>query len=537
MSNPFLERLYHRLPRIYRNADKDQKEQLKRYLDILVSGGFKPVYEETKGILSLIDFDNVPAKYLPHLASALGFEFPYDLDEQTQRTYIKNAVISYRIKGTEKALLFMIRELTRFKVDLKINEDERTLSVQLEVDPDRQDIDKMKEKVQFLVKEYAPPFGVMEIVNSFIWDEVFYKEMYDQLLETYMVSYSAYEPKDFLILNYDRGSILNSRSYNISNFDQYARYEVEYNYNDTLSQTKEDDLRIAKDDSFGKGQHTAVYPRLRESIYNKVWDSENELIHIMDKGRTSLIDDTAIVLNRLSYGLNDLNTRLSDVNVLDFNDQAYTNPQVDYSSFVDEISMEHKEIHTPNFTYHNYLFNVSFIHNDIFKQNFSYLEDTVRVNIFNKDDATITKAEMDYILNDVIRLAVEKETSHQQTTEWTSIIVAKNLLHTDDLIKTFEYMDNSHVTIFTDLKRDYNFVLVSSSTTGDANYQLVGQVEQLVRKSIEDTLNYDIIETGKIGTNYTETKSIRTEEYNGADDIQDEFTDKITYVNTTNTQS
>lgn len=535
-SNELLERLYYNLPRSFRNADVDTKHQLKRYLDILVSGGFQPLHEETKGLLTLIDIDKVPAKYLPHLASDLGFAFPYDLDEQTQRTYIKNAVISYRMKGTRKALEFMIRELTKFKVTLDIDENERNLSINLEVDPDRQDIDKMYEKIMFLVEEYAPPFGEAQITNAFVWEELvaeYIRDNFkDELLETFMVSYSAYEPLGFLILNHDRGAVLNSLDYNISNFDQYGSNRVSYEMDTYINQPKEDDLRTEKLDDFGEGTHTVVYPRTRESVYTyKKWDREEEIINIHDKGVTSLIDDTAIVLNRLTYGLNALDQQLTNVNVLDFNDQAYTFPEVDYASFVDRISMKHTDIYTQNFKYSNHLFRITFTHHDLFKHNISYLEDTVQISVYNEIDGTLTKEHMDYIINDFIRVNVEAEEFINQFEDVASVLVAKSLLHADELtrvIKDSGY-DVSNVKIITDLKRDYNFILVGTPT-GDPNALLLGQIEQLVRNSIADTHNYDIIETGKIGTKYNETKSMRTEEYRGSQDMSDDFTDIIHYV-------
>jgi phage tail-like protein len=177
--NELLERVYHLLPRAYRYADIDTKYQLKRYLEVLVSGGILPVYDETKGLMTLIDFDKVPAKFLPDLASALGFEFPYDLDEQTQRTFIKNAVISYKIKGTEKALLFMIRELTRFKTWLEVDKETRHIDIYLEVDMERQGFDRITEKAEFLLKEYAPPVKSYQIINIFLWFEEFFANFKD----------------------------------------------------------------------------------------------------------------------------------------------------------------------------------------------------------------------------------------------------------------------------------------------------------------------------------------------------------------------
>lgn len=471
MSNSLLERLYYNLPKNFRNADVKERYQLKRYLDILVSGGIVPLHEETKALLTLIDIDKIPAKFLPHLASDLGFAFPYDLDEATQRTYIKNAVISYRMKGTKKALLFMIRELTKFTVTLDVNEDERTLAVKLEVDPDRQDLEKMYAKVKFLVEEYAPPFGEIRLTNSFMWDEIMdsaiRNRMYDELLETFMVSYSAYEPINFLILNHDRGAILNSHEYNISSFDQYARHEVRYEYDTYVQQAKEDNLWTPKDDTFGEGTHTTVYPPMLESVFFKVWDKETTIAYIKDGGVSSVLSDHTIVLNRMDYGLNSTNILLTNVEVLDFNEENY--PSRNTLGLVYDMDL------------------------------LSYIK------------------------------AVDEE-SHQVTTDMELVAITKAVDEAELKRVIQESNSTSKVQIITSLSRDFNFVLVQSAT-GDPDQQLLGQIEQLARRSMmEDSINYDIIETGKIGSKYNETKSLRSEEYGGADKMTDDFTDKITYV-------
>jgi phage tail-like protein len=166
-----LERIYAELPRMYRNMDINQKYQLKRYIEVLVSGGLYPVYAETQGLLNLNDFDRIPKQYLPHLASVLGFKFPYDLDEQTQRTYIKMAVAGYKKKGTLGALTFMIRELTRFKTTVDVFNDTRQIDITLDVDMNRQDFNRVVDKVNFLVTEYAPPYQQLNIINRFVWNE------------------------------------------------------------------------------------------------------------------------------------------------------------------------------------------------------------------------------------------------------------------------------------------------------------------------------------------------------------------------------
>lgn len=183
-----LERIYNELPRIYRYADRDNRHQLKRFLEILVRGGLYPTYRDTRRILELFDVDKVPAEFLPELASTLGFEFPYALDEQIQRTYIRNAVTSYRVKGTRMGLVYMIRELTRFKTEIELDNENRHIDVFLEVDEGRQDYQRLLEIVDFLLHEYAPPVKSYNIVNKFVWFEEFVGRFLD-LYESTTVSF------------------------------------------------------------------------------------------------------------------------------------------------------------------------------------------------------------------------------------------------------------------------------------------------------------------------------------------------------------
>lgn len=170
-----LEQLYNRLPRAYRYYDyKYNAEQLKRFLQALVEGGIYPVYKETRDILNLIDYDRIPAEYLPYLAGILGFTFPYDLDEQTQRTYIKNAVRFYRAKGTRDMLLFMIRELTGFRTTVELDKENKEINVLLEIeDTELRDTQRFLERIKFIVEEYTVPVRAINVTALMVLTEFF----------------------------------------------------------------------------------------------------------------------------------------------------------------------------------------------------------------------------------------------------------------------------------------------------------------------------------------------------------------------------
>lgn len=282
MDKSLLERVYNNLPKSFRNADVGQRQQLKRYLDIIVSGGFSPLREETKGILNLIDFDKISAEYLPHLASDLGFRFPYDLDEQTQRIYIKNAVTSYRMKGTKKALLFMLRELTKFKVTVSVNEDDKVLTVTMEVDLDRQDIEFLQGKTRFIIDEYAPPYGHLSLINIFMWEELFSnRDMSETENLAKVRSFDSHDSQSALYFNNKSFATLNSLNYNLSSFQQYNRNAISYDYKDVLVPVDEEvQLDIRDTDLLTppvrvKTQNTILFARSQISYvnYSKMLDN------------------------------------------------------------------------------------------------------------------------------------------------------------------------------------------------------------------------------------------------------------------------
>lgn len=105
------EYLYNILPPIYRKADLDTDETLRRYLDALgISVG--NVLDDTVNLLELIDVEKIPTRLLPYYGRMFGFEYDDSVPEDFQRKYLANIVDIFKRKGTKAVIRFTARELT-----------------------------------------------------------------------------------------------------------------------------------------------------------------------------------------------------------------------------------------------------------------------------------------------------------------------------------------------------------------------------------------------------------------------------------------
>lgn len=149
--------LYSRLPLIYRVEDEKLDYPLKRFLSILVEGGFSKVEEDIENFGDLFNPDRCPKEFLPLLADILGFEFPFDVSEKVQRRLIKAMSKVYKIKGTKQSLRFLINEVTGY--DSKIlNEDvmNKTFAIQVMADGTDLEMEDKNRKIVILLDRYRP---------------------------------------------------------------------------------------------------------------------------------------------------------------------------------------------------------------------------------------------------------------------------------------------------------------------------------------------------------------------------------------------
>lgn len=146
-------------------------EQLTKVLGV----GITEARDSADNIVNLIDVDTCPADFLPHLGALLGFEFPYDLDEQMQRNFIRSIVSLYRVKGTPMALQFVVNRIIAgkgFKLDIT-NEDYvgKSFDVRLSAEDTAEGSDSLQNKVVYLVGLYSPAGFTPTVVVAFYYQE------------------------------------------------------------------------------------------------------------------------------------------------------------------------------------------------------------------------------------------------------------------------------------------------------------------------------------------------------------------------------
>lgn len=107
------DKLYEMLPEIYKQSDSEATPipyPLQRFFKVL-GGGFDFLEEKITEYSNILDVDNCPKEYLLSLAGLLGFEFPYSMDEATQRKFIRILPTLYRLKGTSTSFEYLAHEI------------------------------------------------------------------------------------------------------------------------------------------------------------------------------------------------------------------------------------------------------------------------------------------------------------------------------------------------------------------------------------------------------------------------------------------
>ena len=104
------ENLYNKFPELYLSEDAKNGYALKKFMEVL-GGGFDKAERDIINFSNIYNADLCPSSLLPLLAEQYGLEFPYDMDEATQRKFIKVLPFLYQYKGTDKAFKYLAREI------------------------------------------------------------------------------------------------------------------------------------------------------------------------------------------------------------------------------------------------------------------------------------------------------------------------------------------------------------------------------------------------------------------------------------------
>ena len=179
MKDNFDKQLYNMLPPIYRKEDAKIAEPLKRFLKILSAGGFEVLLKSIEEFLFIRDIDNVDSKYLPLIAKTMGLDFPYIVDEKTQRKFLKIVPVLYKLKGTESSFNYLAREIfsTKSKISTTVpqyeegipEEELRKIYLNIEVDGGIPDIKRKEEFFRQFAEIIRPANKELMIILKLIY--------------------------------------------------------------------------------------------------------------------------------------------------------------------------------------------------------------------------------------------------------------------------------------------------------------------------------------------------------------------------------
>lgn len=123
------ELLYDMLPPLYKAEDAKIRPApfpLKRFMQV-AGTGLDFLDAKTTGHMNLFDVDKTPAELLPHLAQMMGLDFPYDMTESEQRSFLKTLPTMYKYKGTARVFDYLgqviFGEKTRVETVFRQNTD------------------------------------------------------------------------------------------------------------------------------------------------------------------------------------------------------------------------------------------------------------------------------------------------------------------------------------------------------------------------------------------------------------------------------
>ena len=143
--------LYNRLPKIYREFDREFT--LKHFLSIFETQ-LGITLESTQELLDLINVDKCPPEYIPLLCETLGVNYEPDIPISYQRRFLKNAVALNKRKGTLSAIKYLSREL--FEKDVNVYMQGKKIKIDIEDDMGNLGPYSEKRILERYIKYYMP---------------------------------------------------------------------------------------------------------------------------------------------------------------------------------------------------------------------------------------------------------------------------------------------------------------------------------------------------------------------------------------------
>lgn len=162
----FGDKLYNRLPALYRTEDLNNNLALKRYLESLSEGGFSKLIDEMNGLLNIVDPEKTPHKILKYLFGQYGITMFQDVDEKLLRKLLQIISNVLSRKGSKSTIYYIASILTGCEcvINYTIEDGIYLLKISFEVEDESQLLSESdKNFLEFILKDYIP----------FYWDIIF----------------------------------------------------------------------------------------------------------------------------------------------------------------------------------------------------------------------------------------------------------------------------------------------------------------------------------------------------------------------------
>lgn len=162
----FGEKLYNRLPALYRTEDSNNNLALKRYLESLSEGGFAKLINEMNGLLNIVDPEKTPTKILKYIFSQYGVTMFQGVDEKFLRKLLQIISDILARKGSKSTIYYIASILTGCEcvINYTIEDGIYLLKISFEVEDESQLLsDTDKSFLESILKDYVP----------FYWDIIF----------------------------------------------------------------------------------------------------------------------------------------------------------------------------------------------------------------------------------------------------------------------------------------------------------------------------------------------------------------------------
>ena len=190
-SNDFGTKLYERFPPAYREEDARERFALKRYLQSVNEGGFKPIIEETNDLIGLVDYSHTRADILPLLLEHYGLEVFHGIPDEYLRYLVPQMGKIWETKGTVESIEYFTSLVSGIKTITELSYDEKDdpfMKVILEMDYSVGDYIPDAERFKRLLANVIPFYVDYELIYRYFFSELAQlkvkEDTFDKLHET-----------------------------------------------------------------------------------------------------------------------------------------------------------------------------------------------------------------------------------------------------------------------------------------------------------------------------------------------------------------